>query len=262
VFTRSLFIAFAIAFTVSRAPAQQPPPRAVRLTTADDVGIAAAFYPATTNPAPGVILVHDYGKNRDEWSSFIPGLRSAGFAVLSFDLRGHGESTRRLTAEGPKVLDYQNFNAHDFQDMLLDLEAAYDWLVAQSGVDKSRVALVGAGLGANLALRYGAFNDEIRAFLLFSPAFVYQNVRTDDVIAKLRQRPVRICVSQFDAFSYESCKRLIDLHIQAGNPGGTNDLTVCSGSNHGAQMLANVKQLPGITIVWLKQALKSPAPVK
>jgi dienelactone hydrolase len=261
VFTRSPLIVFAFVLLVQPTHAQTPP-RVVRLTTADDVGISAAFYQATTNPAPGVILVHDYGKNRDEWAKFVSGLQPAGFAVLTFDLRGHGESTRRLTAQGPKALDYHNFNARDFQDMLLDVDAAYDWLITQPGVDKNRIALVGAGLGANLAVRYGAFNDEVAAFLLFSPGFVYHDVRADDVIAKLGKRPVRICVSQFDGFAYESCRRLTDLRAKAGNPGATNDLTVCSGSHHGTQMLANVKQLPSIAIVWLKQSLESPAPAK
>jgi dienelactone hydrolase len=260
VLTRLLPILLAVVLVA--APARAQAPRVLRLTTADDVGIAAAFYQSATNPAPGVILVHDNAKNRDEWASLLPGLQAAGFAVLTFDLRGHGESTRHLTADGPKVLDHQKFTARDYQDMLLDLEAAYDWLSAQSGVDRNRIAIVGAGLGANLAVRYGAFNDDVAAFLLFSPAYVYQNVRADDVIDKLGKRPVRICVSQFDAFAYESCKRLTDARTKAGISAATNDLTVCSGNNHGTLMLANVKQLPGIAVVWLKQVLESSTPAK
>ena len=242
--------------------ASLPTARVVRLNAADDTGISAAYYAPTTNPAPGIILLHDYTKNRDEWSTFLPALQGAGFAILAIDLRGHGESTRRLTAQGPKSLDYHNFTPRDFQDMLLDVEAAYDWLTEQPGVDKNRIALVGAGLGANLAIRYGAFNDEVPVFLLFSPSFVYQDVRADDVIAKLGNRPARICVSQFDGFAFESCKRLVDLRKDAGNPGATNDFTVCSGDNHGVKMLSNVKQLPGLTIVWLKQTLEAVPPAK
>jgi dienelactone hydrolase len=256
-----LFIISILVFLATQSASAQTA-RVVRLSAADDTGISAAFYAPITNPAPGIILVHDYGKTRDEWSTFIPGLQRAGFAVLAFDLRGHGESTRRLTAQGPKTLDYHKFTPHDFQDMLLDIEATYDWLMTQPGVDQSRMAIVGAGLGANLAVRYGAFNDEVAAFLLLSPGFVYQDVRTDDVIAKLGKRPVNIAVSQFDGFAYESCKRLVDMRVKAGNPGATNDLTVCSGDNHGAQMLTNVKQLPGLTVVWLKQTLEAVPPAK
>jgi dienelactone hydrolase len=256
-----LFSLILLAVVAAQA-APAPTARIVRLNAADDTGISAAYYAAITNPAPGIILVHDYGKTRDEWSTFVPALQSAGFAILAIDLRGHGESTRRLTAQGPKALAYHNFTPRDFQDMLLDLDAAYDWLIAQPGVNKNRIAIVGGGLGANLAIRYGAFNDEVAAFLLFSPGFIYQDVRTDDVIAKLGNRPAHICVSQFDGFAFESCKRLTDIRVKAGNPAATNDLTICSGDNHAAQMLTNVKQLPGVTVVWLKQTLEAVPPAK
>ena len=78
--------------------ASAEPPRVVRLTTADDVGVLADFYTATTNPAPAVLLLHSLGKSRDEWDGIPPLLQRVGFAVLAIDLRGHGESTRRLTA--------------------------------------------------------------------------------------------------------------------------------------------------------------------
>jgi alpha-beta hydrolase superfamily lysophospholipase len=239
-----------------------PTARVVRLSAADDTGISAAFYAPITNPAPGVILVHDYGQTRDEWSTLIPGLQRAGFAVLAFDLRGHGESTRRLTADGAKALDYHKFTPRDFQDMLLDLDAAYDWLITQPGLNQNRIAIVGAGLGANLAVRYGAFNDEVAAFFLLSPGFVYHDVRTDDVMARLGRRPVHIAVSQVDGFAYESCKRLVDIRVKAGNPSASNDFTVCTGASHGTQMLTTVKQLPALTVVWLKQKLESVAPAK
>jgi dienelactone hydrolase len=259
--TIRFFFIFALAvIAVPSTPAQTARP--VRLNAADDAGITAAFYAAATNPSPGVILVHDYGKSREEWSPYIPVLQRAGFAILAIDLRGHGESTRRLTVEGPKSMDYHNFKPRDFQDMLLDVNAAYDWLTTQPGIETNRIAIVGAGLGANVAIRYGAFNDEAAAFLLFSPGFVYQEVRTDDVIGKIGARPLRIYVSQFDGFAFESSKRLIDLRKKAGNPGATNDISVCTGDNHGAAMLSNVKQLPGISAVWLQQSLAPVAPAK
>jgi pimeloyl-ACP methyl ester carboxylesterase len=230
--------------------------RVVRLTTADDVGISAAYYAPLTNPAPALLLLHDYGKSRDEWSGFVPPLQRAGFAVLAIDLRGHGESTRQLTARGPQNLDYHKFEPRDFQDMLLDVDAAFNWITAQAGIDRNRVAIAGSGLGANLAVRYAVFNDDAAAFLLFSPSFVYQGVRTDDVIGKVGNRPVRIVVSQFDGFAFESCKRLIELRKDAG----TNDLTVCTGSLHGVALLTGVKQLPGICLAWLRQSLETASP--
>ena len=240
-------------------PAQAQSPRIVRLTTADDVGISAAFYASGTNPVPGIILIHSFGKTREEWAAFVPMLQRAGFAVLALDLRGHGESNRRLTGQGPQSVDYHNFAPRDFQDMLLDIDIAFNWLTAQSGVDRNRIAIVGAGLGANVALRYAAFNEDVAAFLLLSPGMIYQDVRVDDVIGKVGHRPLQIAVSQFDGYSFESSKRLIELRKQAGDIVSTNDLTVCSGSLQGVDMLGGVKQLPGVCIEWLRRVLETNA---
>lgn len=252
-FTRA-FLTLVTGF-IAALPAPAQTARIVRLTTADDVGISAAFYAAVSNPAPAVILIHSLGQTREEWATFVPMLQHAGFAVLAVDLRGHGESNRRLTGQGPQSVDYHKFASRDFQDMLLDVDTAFNWFTAQPGVDRNRVAIVAASLGANVALRYAAFNEDVAAFLLLSPGMVYQDVRADDVIGKVGHRPLRIVVSRFDGYSFESCKRLIELRKQAGETGATNDLTVCSGSQHGEAMLTGVKQLPGVCIDWLRQAL-------
>jgi len=240
---------------IAALPAHAQTPRLVRLTSADDVGISAAFYAPASNTTPGVILIHSLGKTREEWAPFIPMLQHAGFAVLAIDLRGHGESKRRLTGQGPQSMDYRNFTPRDFQDMLLDIDAAFNWFAAQPGVDRNHVAIVGASLGANEALRYAAFNEDVAAFLLLSPGMIYQDVRTDDVIGKVGHRPMRIAVSRFDAYSFESSKRLVELRKQLDSPVATNDLIVCTGGLHGVAMLADVKQLPGVCIDWLRSVL-------
>jgi alpha-beta hydrolase superfamily lysophospholipase len=253
VFRRVFFIGMAGWLVAQPAGAQAP--RVLRLTTADDAGISAAFYQAAANPAPAVILLHGLGTNREEWSSFVPTLQRAGFAVLALDLRGHGESTRRVTSQGPVGLDYRKFAPRDFQDMLLDLDAAFNWLTRQPEVDRTRVAMVGADLGANLALRYASFNDEVAAFLLFSPGLVHQGIRADDVIAKVGHRPLRIVVARDDPFAFESSKRLVELYKQAGAAGATNALSICTGHLHGAALLGSVRDLPAIAVNWLRQAL-------
>lgn len=254
--TRVFFIGMAGWLVAQTAGAQAP--RVLRLTTADDAGISAAFYAAESNPAPAVILVHGFGKSRDEWSPFVPALQRAGLAVLALDLRGHGESTRRITAQGLVSLDARNFALRDFQDMLLDLDAAFNWLARQPPVDRRRVAMAGADLGANLALRYATFNDEVAAFLLFSPAVVNQGIRADDAMAKVGHRPLRIFVARDDPFAFESSKRLAELYRQAGNAGATNVLSLCTGHQHGAALLGSVRDLPSVAADWLRQALASP----
>lgn len=229
--------------------------RVVRLTTADDVGISAAFYPPQTNPAPAVLLLHSLGKSRDEWASLAPLLQRVGFAVLTIDFRGHGESTRRVTAQGPQSVDFNSFTSRDYPALLLDVNVAFDWLADQPGVDARRIGIVGSSLGANLAVRYAAVNDEIAALLLLSPGLVYHEIRTDDVIGKTGSRPLRIVVSRDDPFAFESAKKLVELRNSGGPSARSNELTVCTGYLHGTAMLTGVKDLTGVVVAWLRQAL-------
>ena len=230
--------------------------RSLRLTTADDVGISAAYYPTTTDPAPAVVLLHDMGQSRDEWTSFASLLQRNGIAALAIDLRGHGESTRKLTAQGAVHVDVHDFSPRDFEDMLLDVEAAFDWIANQPGIDKHHIGLVGSSLGANVALRYAAFNEDLAALLLLSPGMTYRGLRADEPMRKLGPTPLRIVVSQFDAFYIESAKRLIEIrHESDRNSEDTKDLTICSGRLHGIEMLKGVNGLPALLLDWLKQAL-------
>lgn len=231
--------------------------RLVKVTTTDDLGITAAYYPVVSNSAPAVLLVHGLGKSRDEWAKIAPVLQRNGIACLAVDLRGHGDSQRRLTADGPQLIDYRSFGAKDFQDMLLDLNAAFDWLSEQPGLDRHRIGIVGAGFGANLALRYAAFNEEINAILVFSPTLRSQEIRTDTIITKLGKRPLRIVVASGDRNSFESSKQLLKLRKDAGQSFEENELTATTGSLHGTQLVTGVKELSNVVFGWLLQALQS-----
>ena len=232
--------------------------RPIRLTTVDDLGLAASYYPVSTNSAAAVILLHSYGKAQAEWGTVPILFQRNGIAVLTFDLRGHGESVRQLTAKGVQIVDYQKFGPLDYKNMLIDINQAYDWLAGQPGIDKSRIAIIGSDLGANLALRYAAFNDEVAGLILLSPGMFYRGVRTDDVITRLGKRPLRIVVSRGDAFPFETAKHLIEVRQQAGQAVESNELLACSGELHGVAMLTGVKELSSVVFAWLERSLAEP----
>jgi dienelactone hydrolase len=227
--------------------------RTVHLHATDDVNIIGTYYPVAQSPAPAVLLIHSVARTRATWKDFATLLQQNGIASLAIDLRGHGDSTRKLTADGPVTLDYHNFAGNDYQDMLLDVEAAIDWLQAQSEIDHQRIALVGESVGANLALRYAAINPDLAAVVVFSPGINYRSVRTDDVIAQLGHMPLRILVSYGDSFAYESCKRIVEIQKESGISASTNEMTVCTGNLHGSDMLVGVRKLPQIVLTWLKE---------
>ena len=248
-------------FTGAAASAQTV--RQLRLTTADEVGISAAYYPAVTDPAAAVVLLHDIGRTRDEWASFAAALQRAGIAALAIDLRGHGESTRRLTAQGPQRVDFHDFTPRDFEDMLLDVNAAVDWLAEQPGIDKHRIGIVGSSLGANVALRYAAFNEDLAALLLLSPGMTYRGLRADEPMRKLGPVPLRLVASRLDAFYFESCKRLVEIrHEKDQSTPDPKELTTCTGNLHGTEMLKGVDGLAPVLLDWLKETLRVTAPAK
>lgn len=231
--------------------------RMLRLLTPDDVGLAAAYYPAsgTNEAAPAVVLLHSLGENRDQWGSFPLLLQHNGIAVLNFDFRGHGESTRRITATGPQLVDHQSFTPRDFQNLLLDVNTAVNWLEEQPAIDKRRIVLIGSSLGANLAVRYIKEHDDLAGLILFSPGLAYKDIRIDDVFPELRRMPLRIVVSVRDTFAYESSRRLLDARRQGGRARDFKEMIVCSGEQHGADQLRAVKELSGVLIHWLRQVL-------
>lgn len=76
----------------ARASVGAPPPgfEAVRLTTDDDVSLAAWYAPPQNGAA--IVLLHGSGNSRDAARAHAEMLARSGFGVLALDLRGHGES--------------------------------------------------------------------------------------------------------------------------------------------------------------------------
>ncbi|MGO9528318.1 MAG: alpha/beta hydrolase [Verrucomicrobiia bacterium] len=235
--------------------------RTVHLRTTDNVDIAGTLYPVPHTPAPAVLLVHSVERDRHVWAGFAAVLQKNGLAVLAIDLRGYGESTRKETADGPVTLDARKFTGGDYRDMMLDVETAVDWLQARPEVDGKHIALVGESFGANIVLRYAAINEDIAAVVVLSPGITYRGVRTDDIISQVAHAPLRIFVSQYDPFAFESSKRLVEILKETGAPTTTNELTICTGNLHGSDMLLGVRNLPQIVVTWLKDAFtRRPTP--
>jgi len=95
-----------------------------------------------TKKKPAIILIHQGGSNRNEWSGFYEKLVAQNYVVLAYDVRGHGESDKVDSI-------YKLFN--DPNQAPLDLKAAIEFLRTKPFVDKERIAVIGASIGANLA---------------------------------------------------------------------------------------------------------------
>jgi alpha-beta hydrolase superfamily lysophospholipase len=109
----------------------------IEIVAADGLVVRGTYAPGRRGGA-GVVVLHGIADGRTRmagWSSLIA---ERGYHALRIDWRAHGRS------EGSVVT---------FADReRLDLEAAFDWLAARDGVDRSRMLIVGASMGGGVAL--------------------------------------------------------------------------------------------------------------
>jgi dienelactone hydrolase len=87
---------------------------------------------------PGVLFVHGWGGNQQQYLARSREIAALGCICLAFDLRGH-----KKTREQRETVSRE--------DNLQDVVAAYDVLVAQPGVDRGSIAVVGSSYGGYLA---------------------------------------------------------------------------------------------------------------
>ena len=158
--------------------------RPVGFTAPDGTSLAGMLYEASIRPAPAVVLVHMLGRSKEEWSWIAERLQDAGVTVLAIDLRGHGGS-----AGSPALLPA----------MVTDVPAAVDWLAARPQVRPASLAIVGASLGASLAVLAAVERGAIRGVALLSPSLDYRGVRLDGAaMRKLGTRPTWLAASTED----------------------------------------------------------------
>lgn len=199
------------------------------LTTEDNVKIAYKYYDAGSNK--GAILLHMLSKDKSTWHDFAEELKNHGYSTIAIDLRGHGQSD----------LDFRKFDERQFNNMLLDTKAAFDFLKRKN---ISSVALIGASIGANAALNFAENNDVATAVLL-SPGLDYRGIKTEQAMKNIN-KPVLIVVSKEDKYSFDSSNRLKELS-------SNSEMKVYKDRGHGTTMLGN--DLNKLILDWLNDHL-------
>jgi len=137
-----------LAQTEAGAGTGAPALHEVRITADEGVQLEGDEWlpPREPRPAAGILLVHASGTNRKAWGELPAALARAGYRVVAIDLRGQGSSPGASAAAGdPSVLETDPSLAP------ADLRAGLAWLRAAPGADVSRLGVIGAGVGANLA---------------------------------------------------------------------------------------------------------------
>ena len=136
------------------------------LPTKDGTLIYGTFiYPDDREVHPAVILCHQFKSDSSSYKNFQTLLSENGICSLAIDFRGFGESTY-------KELSYTNFNDQNYIDMLMDIKAALVFLqseTVQDRIDGESIGLIGASIGANLAIMAGAEIEGLKCIGALSP---------------------------------------------------------------------------------------------
>ena len=206
----------------------------IDLKTDDSIGLKATFYKGGKE-MPSIILLHMLDRNRNDWNEFAISLQKIGYNVVSIDLRGHGESS----------LNWKSLSENDFNNMVLDVKAAKEFLASQGLDDK--IAIIGASIGANTALNYAVQDNSVKTIILLSPGLNYRGVKTEETIKQFKN-PILIVAAQGDTYSLDSSRTLNSLSK-------ISVLKIYQGSEHGTRLFGKTN-IDKMIIQWIKNDLR------
>jgi len=228
----------------------------VNFLTDDGVSIIGSYYSplkvvsnaSNYSKTPTVILLHMLGKDRSTWNTFASTLsQKEGYAVLSIDLRGHGESVKQNNGN---TLSFQSFSPDDYNKMVLDVKAAKQFLITNKNANPNNISIIGASIGANVAINYAVMDPTIKSVVLLSPGINYRGVSTEQAITKYKNNSVYIAATEGDSEAADSSKIL----CEKINCDGNLKIYSAGSNSHGTNMFSDQllnPSLQDLVISWL-----------
>ena len=224
--------------------------KAVDIVTVDKVELKGKFYAAKAKDkdAPCVLMLHALGESCDnkEWINLARKLQDKNYAVLTFDFRGHGESTtvqpgmpnyknQQLSVKGfwdevanqqnvkgyvynkprPTEIKYENFGPGYWPYLANDIAAAKAWLDEQADINSNNLILIGAKDGATLGALW--LNSEFHRFKNLNPMQPVQFARPD--VQNPEGQAVAGCVWLTMSATAGTSKNSMDIRYMLDTPG-------------------------------------------
>lgn len=145
------------------AAQEQPVVRTADLKAADGVNLKASYF-AGSNPGPGILLLHQCDHDRKIWDGLAEELAGAGFHVLTFDLRGFGESGGEPHNGKTGPIE----PPQEMQKWPGDIDVALKYLESQPGVKPGLVGVGGGSCGVDNAIKAGMRHPEVKSLVLLA----------------------------------------------------------------------------------------------
>lgn len=181
----------------------------VDITAPDGTKLRATFF-AAARPGPGVLLLHMCNTVRKSWEPVARELSEKGISALTIDNRGFGESGGpRFEGASPAVIQQLN------EKWPGDFDAAYDFLLAQPGVDKTRIAAGGGSCGVNNAVKLAERHPDLKTLVLLSGNTDAAGI---NYIVQHPERPIFTAAAADDEYNPATLKLMQWYSELSGNP--------------------------------------------
>jgi len=198
---------------------------------------------------PLIILIHQFLSDRKQWGmDFIDSLIRHGYKVLTYDIRGHGESDK-IKEDIKYILTDKNLAP-------LDLESIFKWLKKQTGIDSMRIGIVGTSIGASLGL-YARFNLGAKTLIGISggknsfEALTGIDERTMGMGMATRKvsSVYFICGNKDDDYARDEQQIMENFVLEP------KEIKIFDSDKHGKELIEQFPGIKGLIIDWFKKNL-------
>jgi pimeloyl-ACP methyl ester carboxylesterase len=224
---------------------ERPTGDAVSIESSDGVRIAGSLTMprSSKNLAPAALLVHDAGSERTEFNALVSRLAKQGFAVLTIDLRGHGESVSEACNWAACEDDAARERLWAYAAR--DVQAAASWLASQDGVHATSLSILGHRAGSTLATRYAVSDESVRDLVLIDPPAEQLGFQLARDLGELGGLPTYIVAPRDEL---QTSKRMANLAHEANNG---NEFVIVSASREKPGEVLRDRGLPAEVSKWM-----------
>ena len=129
-----------------------------------------------------------------------------------------------------------------------DVRAVRRYLAQRSDVQQSRVGVIGASIGANLAALAASADGTIASLALLSPSVEYRGLRMTEAVRKIK-RSMLFVAGDDDPYASRSAREL----QKEGS--GVREILMLNQAGHGTMMLSRDPSLIGALVDWFRKTL-------
>jgi dienelactone hydrolase len=196
---------------------------------------------ATPAGSPGVLLIHQYMSNDEQWGQWPEVLVAKGYRVLAFNLRGHGDSD----PYGDNLIGILS----DPDAAPVDVRAALAYLVGEGQADPTRIAIIGTSIGANLTVE-AAIADLAKTYVSLSSRETAAGVFAGGSVTGMSS--VFYLASENDSAGTQAT----DAQTMYDATTDPREIKIYAGTaDHGVAILNNQSDSRGLIETWLEDTL-------